>query len=469
MEALGWHDLATATRGRLFPSPAWGRATRIVTDSREIQRGDVFWALPGDHFDGHQFAGEAVQAGASLVVCESSFAAEIPGQKLVVDDTLKSFGRLAQWIRKRHEALVIGVTGSVGKTTTKDLIALALGQQFQGLKSPGNFNNEIGLPKTLLELTDEQEFAVLEMGAAKLGDIRDLCEIARPEIGVITNIGQAHAATFGGVANIARGKGELLESLPEMGFAVLPGDDPVTRSLAARACCRTLFVGVQPENDVRATQVSVHAGRLTFQVDQQHFEIALPSSALLTNALLAIAVAQEIGIPLDLIAEGLQEFQPTAGRGAELLIGPWRVIDDTYNASPASVMAAIEHLSGRPLSHPGSRRYVFLGDMCELGDLAVNEHRRLGAELAQWPIHGVLAYGQWAKDIAAAAVSAGLRPGQIAAGESLEVLLTVLDCWLEPGDLLLVKGSRVMQTERVIDWLRQRAVQQAEMTPRQCA
>jgi len=469
MDALGWHDLATATQGRLCPSPAWGRAARIVTDSREVQRGDVFWAIQGARFDGHAFAAEARQAGASLIVCQASAAAQIPGQKLVVDDTQAALGRLAHWIRQRREALVIGVTGSVGKTTTKDLLALALGQQFQGLKSPGNYNNQIGLPKTLIELTDEHEFAVLEMGAAKLGDIRQLCDIAAPEIGVITNIGQAHAATFGGVQNIARGKGELLEALPATGFAVLPGDDPVLRAMSVRARCRTLFVGTNADHDVRATAVAMQAGRLTFRVDQQSFDIALPSPALLTNALLAIGVAREVGVPLELIAEGLQEFQPVAGRGALVSIGPWWVIDDTYNASPASVRAAVEHLAATAITHPRARRYAFLGDMCELGELAAREHREIGSDLARLRVQGVLAYGSHAKDLASGALSAGLRSGQIAAGESLDVLLTVLDCWLEPGDVLLIKGSRVMQTERVLEWLKLRALQQTVFTPRQCA
>ncbi|MBI1347923.1 UDP-N-acetylmuramoyl-tripeptide--D-alanyl-D-alanine ligase [bacterium] len=469
MDPLGWHDLAAATQGRLIPSAAWGRASRIVTDSRELARGDVFWALRGERFDGHEFAAQALASGASLVVCELPRADAISGPKLVVDDTTRALGRLARWVRQRREALIIGVTGSVGKTTTKDLLAIALGQQFQGLKSPGNYNNAIGLPKTLMDLNDSHEFAVLEMGASQRGDIRDLCEVALPEIGVITNIGQAHMASFGSPENIVMAKGELLEALPATGFAVLPGDDPVTRSMAAKAPCRVLFVGTGPENDLQARHITRSAGRLTFEIDDQTFDIALPSASHLTNALLAIAVAREVGVPLDLIADGLQEFQPAPGRGALLSIGPWSVIDDTYNASPSSMLAAIEHLASVETPQPTGKRYAFLGDMRELGESSASEHRRVGAALASAGIHGLLAFGSAAKEMAYGAQKHGLRSGQIAAGESLDVLLTVLDCWLEPGDVVLIKGSRVMQTERVIDWLKQRAAQSTVFPARQCA
>lgn len=469
MDALGWHDLAKATQGRLIPASAWGRATRIVTDSREIQTGDVFWALRGERCDGHDFVANAIRAGASLIVCHNPPQDGLPVPHLVVDETTRALGRLAQWVRNRHEALIIGVTGSVGKTTTKDLIALALGQQFQGLKSPGNFNNQIGLPKTLLELQSEQEFAVLEMGAARLGDIRELCEIARPEVGVITSIGVAHAASFGGLENIVRGKGELLESLPQTGFAVLPGDDPTTRQMARRACCRTVFVGQAGGNHVQARDIRWHEGRIIFLVDDQPFDVALPSVAHLNNALIAIAVAQEVGVSLDLIAEGLQEFQPSAGRGAIITIGPWRVIDDSYNASPTSVHAAIEQLANLAKTSPRMRRYAFIGDMRELGEFSAASHRELGQATAKASLDGVLAFGMFAREIASGALQGGLRPGQIAAGESLDVLLTVLECWLEPGDVVLVKGSRVMQTERVIAWLKERADLLTSLSTSRCA
>jgi UDP-N-acetylmuramoyl-tripeptide--D-alanyl-D-alanine ligase len=456
MEPLGWHDLATAVQGRLVPERAWGRCTVISTDSRTLNPGDVFWALPGERHDGHAYIPEAVSRGAALIVGEAARCPATTIPQLHVADPIAALGRLARWHRRGHEALVIGVTGSVGKTTTKELVHAALSAQFQGLRSPGNYNNQIGLPKSLLELTAEHEFAVFELGASRVGEIRALAAIAEPEIGIITAIGQAHWETFGGVEGIIQGKGELLEALPATGFAVLPGDDPVTRGMASRAKCRSVFVGTGPDNDLVAKEVVASPEEVRFTVDGVPFRVALPGPTLLSNALCAIAVAREVGVPLERIAEGLEAFEPLAGRGRLTTIGPWRVIDDSYNASPLSVIAACERLAlyQRPR---GGRLYAVLGDMRELGAVAVAEHRRVGALLAGLPITGLLAYGEHARDYADGALRGGWRHGQIAATTSLDVLLTVLDCWLEPGDTVLVKGSRAMQLERVLDWLRQRA------------
>ncbi len=468
MHPIGWHDLATATQGRLVPTNAWGRCTQISTDSRSLQRGDVFWALPGEQHNGHDFAIQAVNSGAALVVCQADRAKEIPGPKIVVPDTLAAFGRLAHWHRRRHETLIIGVTGSVGKTTTKELIHAALSRQFRGLRSPGNYNNLIGLPKSLLALTVDDEFAVFELGASREGDIRTLSAIAEPEVGVITAIGKAHLASFGSVERIIRGKGELLEALPPTGFAVLPGDDAVTRQMASRAKCRVLFVGQQSHNDVHARDVRSTATEASFSVDGQRFNVALPGLALLTNALCAIAIARDIGVPLDLIADGLEDFQPLPGRGTVQIIGSWTVIDDCYNASPTSVEAACRRLATFP-TPPRGRRYAVLGDMRELGPDAAAEHQRLGGLLAGFPVDGLLAFGQHARDFADGALRGGWRPGKIVATESLDVLLTVLDCWLEPHDTLLVKGSRVMQLERVLEWLRGRAEHEGQLELRRSA
>lgn len=455
MEPLGWHDLATATQGRLIPRQVWGRCERISTDSRDLRSGDVFWALPGDRYDGHNFAAEAHRAGAGLIVCQSERAAEIPGNKLVVDDTTAALGRLARWYRRRQESLIIGVTGSVGKTTTKELVHLALRTQYRGFCSPGNFNNLIGLPKSLLQLQHDDEYAVLEMGASQAGDIRALATMAEPEVGIVTSIGKAHLASFGSLEGVMAAKGELLESLPETGFAVLPGDCPLLRSMASKARCRTIFVGMEPHNEIRATDVVATAQQVTFSIQQQPFQVALPGGALLGNALCAVATALEMGVPLDVIADGLAEFQPLPGRGQVRQLEACTVIDDCYNASPASVAAACERLAIMDVL-PQGRRFALLGDMRELGPNAAAEHSAIGARLAQLPIDGLLAFGSHARDLADGALQQGWKSGRVVATDSLEVLLAMLDCWLEPTDLLLIKGSRAMQLERVVEWLEQR-------------
>lgn len=454
MERIGWHDLATATRGRLVPAGAWGACERISTDSRDIRPGDVFWALPGPRFDGHDFAAAAVERGAKLVVCRADRVTEIPSSRLVVDDPLAALGRLAAWYRKRLETLIIGVTGSVGKSTTKELIFAALSPQFAGLRSPASFNNLIGVPKSLLAIEPDHEFAVLELGASRVGEIRELTTIAQPEIGVITAIGKAHLEGFGGLDGVIAGKGELLESLPETGFAVLPGDNPITRDMASRAKCRVLFVGESATSHVRATDVATDRD-LRFAVDGVSFTVPIIGRHHLTNALLAIVVAQEIGVPLDVIADGLATFEPLSGRCRTLAIGEWTVIDDCYNASPLAVEAACRMLAG-PAWSASARRYLVLGDMRELGPSAADEHRAIGRLCGELSLHGVLAFGDFAADVTLGASRGGLPSGRLVATRSLDVLLAVLDCWLEPGDVVLVKGSRAMQMERVIEGLQQR-------------
>jgi UDP-N-acetylmuramoyl-tripeptide--D-alanyl-D-alanine ligase len=316
-----------------------------------------------------------------------------------------------------------------------------------------------------LQIDPEHEFAVLELGASHIGDIRTLAAMAQPEVGVITAIAPAHLASFGSLDAIVQGKGELLEALPETGFAVLPGDDPVTRGMASRARCRVLLVGEEPHNDVRAERVFVDSGELRLDVDGETYATPIAGRHHLTNVLCAIAVAREVGVPAELIADGLAAFQPLPGRCRTLAVGPWTVIDDGYNASPASVAAACRMLASSQWPRT-ARRYLVLGDMRELGVAAADEHRRVGRLAAELGIHGVLALGDHAADVAAGASRGGLPAGRLVATRSLDVLLAVLECWLEPGDVVLVKGSRVMRMEQVVDWLQLQAMQGSR---RQCA
>lgn len=456
MDALRLDDLATATGGRLVGVDPARSVTRISTDSRTVQSGDVFWALTGQRFDGHDFVAVARQQGAILAVCNAAHADRVAGPRLMVTDTVLALQRLAAWYRARQSALVIGVTGSVGKTTTRQLIHAALSRQFQGIQSAGNFNNHIGLPKSLLSIEAQHEFAVLELGASHVGEIARLAALAQPEVGALTAIGRAHLEGFGGVEGIIQAKGELLEALPANGFAVLPGDDPVIRKMARRAACRVVFVGETGQNDVQATLVAGALGQLSFMVDRQRYVLSLAGRHLLTNALLAVAIAREIGVPPETIAAGLADFTPEAGRCCITQIGPWMVIDDTYNASPTAMTASLELLAQALPATPG-RRYAVLGDMLELGKAAASEHRDIGRHAARLRLDGILACGDHAAALAQGAAEVGFFMGRLVSTPRLEVLLAVLDCWLEPGDLVLVKGSRSMQMERVIAWLHDRA------------
>ena len=446
-------DIAAAVHGRLISVATDVRWTgRLQIDSRDIRAGDLFLALPGTKHDGHDFAAEALSRGALLVISRADLAAKVVGTKLVVADTQIALQQLAEWHRRRMDALVIGVTGSVGKTTTREMIHQLLHGQHSGVRSRKNFNNEIGLPLSLLDIEPEHEFAVLELGAARVGDIAELANLADPEIGVITAIGDAHLRTFGSVAGIMQGKGELLEALPAGGFAVLPGDCPKLRAMAPRAKCRVIYVGTGVENSLRITAIEPSENGLSFRVDGQPYRLPLIGRHNLTNALCAIAIGKEVGIAGELLAESLAEFRPVAGRSQLIQIGSWTVMDDTYNASPAAFLAAIEALSEFPRPARG-RRIVIAGDMLELGAAAADEHRRLGARIGQMGPDRLLVTGDHADDVADGALSAGLPSQCIAAAKDWDTLLFLLECWLEPGDVVLVKGSRGMRMERIIEWM----------------
>jgi len=457
MEQLTLHDLMFATRGQLTPTSAgFLPIRRMSIDSRTLQPGDVFWALPGSQHDGHQFVAEAFRRGAVACVCQAGAVSGAAGPVVEVRNPSTALQEFARWYRGTLDALLIGVTGSVGKTTTRDMIHLALSSEFEGIRSRKNFNNTIGLPLSILDADPGHEFIVLEMGAARRGDIAELCSIATPEVGVVTAVGPAHLESFGGLDGVIAGKGELLECLPSSGFAVLPGDDAVLRQMADRAPCPVIFVGEGDDNHLQATRVRSSFEGLSFRVDGTDFSIPVYGRHHLPGALCAIAIAREIGMPLQSVAQGLERFEPIEGRCRLRHIGPWSVIDDSYNASPLSVAAACRLLS--ELELPGvTRRILILGDMLELGAAADQEHWRIGQLAASLKLDLLLGCGSHADAMARGAEQGGMSPHGIAVAPDLEAIRAVLDCWLEPGDLVLIKGSRSMRMERLMDWLKERA------------
>lgn len=457
MEQLTLEDVTQATGGRLVAVPSPDRTVdHVGIDSRNVPAGGVFWALRGERRDGHDYIPQAFERGAALCVAEASHSPIPAGPTLLVKETGAALMDLARWYRGTLDALVIGVTGSVGKTTTRDLIHVALASEFEGIRSRKNFNNTIGLPLSLLDADHRHEFIVLEMGASRIGDIAELATVAAPEVGVVTAIGPAHLLTFGSLDRIIQGKGELLESLPSSGFAVLPGDDMILRQMADRAPCPVIFVGEGDDNHLRATRVHSSFEGLQFRVDGVDFSVPVCGRHHLSSALCAIAIAREIGVPMSSVAQGLQRFEPIEGRCRLQTIGAWTVIDDTYNASPLSVAAACRMLP--ELELPGlGRRILVLGDMRELGETADLEHRRIGELAATLKIDLVLACGNHADAVAQGAELAGMNPHRIAAAPDVETMKAVLDCWLEPGDVILVKGSRATRMERIVEWLGERA------------
>lgn len=426
----------------------------VSTDSRRIQPGEMFWALRGERHDGHDFIAQALERGAIACVVNRNTTAEYADNLIEVDDSLAALQAFSGWYRRRNEALVIGITGSVGKTTTREMLFHVLSQRFHGIRSRANFNNEIGLPLTLLEIESDHEFAVIELGARHVGDIARLCEIAQPEVGVITAVAEAHLETFGSLDRIRLAKGELFEALPPEGFGILAGDPAAVAGLSNRALCPILRVGTDVDSAIRATHVEFQSGILSFQVDGLEYKLPVPGRHLLNSALCAIGVAREIGMSPEEIQAGLAGFQPVEGRANFEQIGPWTVINDCYNASPASMKAACELL--RDVSSSG-KRILVAGDMLELGADAQRLHHELGRTVAEYRIDRLIAFGSHAADVVAGAVAGGLHAHQLAQAAGMETVCLLLDCWLEPGDVVLIKGSRGMQMERVIVWLREQS------------
>ncbi len=426
----------------------------IVTDSRAVTPGSVFWALCGENQDGHDFVADAEARGAACCVVNRGQPIDSLGPLVEVEHTLQALADFAGWYRLQRDALIVGVTGSVGKTTTREMIYSTLNMGYDGLRSEKNFNNEIGLPLTLLQISRNHEFAVLELGARRIGDIRKLAEIAQPEIGVITAISPCHLETFGSMAGILQGKGELFEALPKSGFAVLAGDDELTRSLAKRAACKVILVGQGSHNQIRATNVEMNLNRLKFKVGGTNYEVPVTGRHYLVSALAAIAVGREIGLETEAIVRGLKSFVPVDSRCEVEQLGDLTLINDTYNASPASMQAACQLLADWKT---GQRRVLVAGDMLELGSESDAYHQHVGTYAAQARIDCVVAFGPHADRIAAGAIEAGFPRHGIATCREMDTVFAVLDCWLDADSTVLVKGSRGMKMERVVDWVRQRS------------
>jgi len=427
--------------------------TKVVTDTRLVEKGSLFIALIGERFDGHAFVQQAIEKGADCIIVNCDYTKEELAQLNVtiirVNNTLTAYQQLAKLYRNSFDIPVIAITGSNGKTTTKDLTASVLSSKFNVLKTKANYNNEIGLPLTLFSLTEEHEVAVVEMGMRGFGQIEALAKIAMPTIGIVTNVGETHIELLGSLENIAKAKGELVDAMDAHGVVILNVDNPYVREMQTQAKGKVILFGLSEGADVKASNVKTSGQETTFDCNfaGKNYSFVLPMVGRhnVYNALAAITVGFELGLTAEEMQSGLAEFTASGMRLAIGQVGDYTVINDAYNASPMSMVAAIEALK----EVAGNRSIAVLGDMLELGDIAVEAHVNIGLKLAEKKIDAVITIGEMAKHIASSARENGIA--QVAICDNHSQAGLVLKKILQAGDTILVKGSRSMQMEKVIE------------------
>ena len=457
--AMTWDEVLAATDAEVHSGKLRGNDTipHITTDTRKIAAGDLFIALRGENFDGVDFAADALHKGAAAVLVNAPLSASVQkdlkkekGTVLTVPDTLKAYQEIAHAWRMKFDIPVVAITGSNGKTTTKDLTAAVLSGRGTVCRTAANYNNEVGLPLTLLGITEDDTAAVVEIGMRGLGQIAALAPVAAPNIGIVTNVCEVHMELLGSIENIAKAKAELVEAIPAGGTVLLNADDErvaAMRSMAADGV-RVLTYGIGADADIRAEALRLAAGGSQFMVtwgnERHDYSIPLAGRHNVSNALAALAAGFVLGCTPQEMQAGLRTLTPTKMRYEVHEIGARRFINDAYNASPSSMCAAIETTAS--LYH--GRRIAVLGDMLELGAAAEEAHREIGKRVAELGFAALVTYGEQARWMHKAAEAAGCSVCYHA--ESHEAAAKYLREMLVDGDTVLFKGSRGMKMEQII-------------------
>lgn len=454
-------EVLECTGGDLLAGELGVMISGISTDSRTLRPGELFVALKGDRFDGHDFFPQAIARGANGVLGRHGSLSVPPRgwmgttALIQVEDPLYALGEIARHWRARHKARLLAITGSNGKTTTKDMAAAILSRNSSVVKTEGNLNNLIGLPLTLMGLRGHHEIAVVEMGMNEPGEIRRLCEIARPDFGLITQVAPAHLEGLKSIEAVAEAKGELFQALREGDTAIVNADDPQVKRLARSCRGRQLTYGEASGTDVRGLLLDPfreEGARMFLEVSGEKRLVRMQcyGRPCLSNALAAAAASWAMGAPLEEIVQGLETFRSPPMRLALMSLGEdIHIIDDTYNANPASMAQALETLSRMA----SGRKVAVLGDMLELGAYAPEAHRAAGRRAADLGIDVMIAAGVWAREVVAGAQGSPSPPKKTMAVSSSQEALDELMGELRKGDWILVKGSRGVAMERVVEGL----------------
>ena len=458
--SLSVADILDATQGELLAGDPKKQFSGVSIDSRQINANDLFVAIKGEHHDGHTFIEEVLNKGIKGVVVQqdSYHRLQIKPQPdqicIVVSDTVAALGKIAHFHRQLFNILVVAITGSNGKTSTKEMTASALEQKYRVLATAGNFNNEIGVPLTLFRLNDTHQMAVLELGMNHPGEIYRLGTICVPDIGVITNIGHSHLEGLGSIEAVKNAKAELLDTLAPDGKAVLNADDPNVMDLAAKTPKEVITYGEASHAMVRADGVRLENDAICFELKMPNGRIDIrlhvAGKFMVTNALAAAAVGHVCGLSSNDIKIGLEAFIPVKGR-LTILHSPAgvNIIDDTYNANPSSMKAAVSTLVQL---RQGERKIGCFGDMLELGDFSERLHEEIGEEIGRANLSRLFLTGVFAENVAKGAAAGGMAPDDIFIGTQ-EDILAALKTYLTSGDWILVKGSRSTHMEKIVDRL----------------
>ena len=446
-------DVARAVEGLFLGEDV--DVTSVAIDSREVLLGALFVALPGERTDGGRFVPEAFANGAAGVLVRDGL--DVDGPAVSVRSTGEALMMLARDERSRMDARVVAVTGANGKTSTKDMTAAVLAATFRTHASRESFNNEVGLPVTLLGAAPDTEVVVAEMGARHVGDVAILCGIARPQVVIVTNVGVAHLEVFGSWERIVEASAEPVDALGPDGIALLNADDPVVAGYAERCAGRVVTFGLSSTADVRAGDVTLGTdGRASFTLlsagERVPVTLAVPGEHMVSNALAAAAAGVTLGVPLALCAGALAEAAVSAWRMETFTTDDGvRVVNDAYNANPESMAAALR--AARWMAGEGHLIAV-LGTMAELGPIAAREHERIGELAARIRVDRLIAVGESAGPIAAAGLREGVEPENVACYDDPQEALDDVRRTARPGDLVLFKGSRVAGLERLAEALR---------------
>ena len=444
--------------GQLVAGQRSSSIRRVCTDSRLARKGDLFIAICGDRFDGHDYLKDALGQGAEAVVVSRSRLGQekVDGPMIEVEETRHALGRLSANYRQDFELPVIAVGGSNGKTSTKEILATVLGQRLETLSSEASFNNDIGVPLTLLRLREAHEAAVLEVGSNHPGELQPLLRLIRPRYGVLTSIGREHLEFFGDLAGVIEEEGALAEALPPEGCLFINGDIEGLEAIRARCRATVVTVGEGEDCDWQLTGTVLNNDGTTFELLSPKgdwsgaYRVNLLGHQNARNAALAIALAAELGLSREELDQGLQCCRPASMRMEMQTLGGVRIINDAYNSNPDSLLAALETMGLFPTK---GKRIAILGDMAELGQVSEFAHVEVGRLAARLGMDGLVAVGQWANKMVCAAQEEGLA--NVAAFDDINVAGQALAVKLSSGDLVLIKGSRAARMERIIEPLKE--------------